>query len=355
MKDKINLDFCVLENPINNDNNPIIFVTRQNKSYLDPTIIQEDEYEKAIYAIQELGYIESDILTFEFSQDPDFPIIGSKSIIKELKKRGMKYNEKLELSLIDDFDEIRGNNTANVLQSLQDNINNKDLLKEYVKKKKSIFKIPKVGEKISLYFYLFIECKFKGDNCFLNLNGDFFSNKETKVRNYIQTIKCDFIRVNNTYNPNKIILKSSLNNEELIKKIKIFKNGSFVKEEGLVNKTFAYHIMEIKDSIPKLNRISIEISDLNNYENMILVSRQIKQKQKLSLEGTVKKSVVLRQMDECNEILQNKMITLANSEEYEKAQAVKEDIKKVNRKTNKIKKEDDNISLKILEKKYQIG
>lgn len=359
MKKNINLDFCVLDNPLTKGEMPIIFVTRKGKNFLDASITQEEDYEKAIYTMQDLGYIESDILTFEFLKNTDFPHIQQKKIIEILKNKGMNYNEILEKNLINDFNYLKSNKeTHELIQGLYESVKKKEqqTIAKILSKEYSEYRIPNVGEKISLYFYLFLECKFKNDNCYLNFNGDFFSKKETDKKNFIQITKCDFIRVNSPYNPNKIIFKSILNNGEILKKIPIFKNGSFIKRNADgVGKIFVYHIMEVKDSIPKQNRITIEIDNLINFDNLIQISKKIKQEQKLRLESYQNTVLHIESLIDCNDILNEKMTKLANNDEFEKAQKIKKDVEKIKDKISKLKKEPKKIKTKVIEKKYCIG
>lgn len=352
----INLDFCILNNPLNENKSPIIFVTRTGENHLDASIIDEDDYEKAISAIQRIGYIESDILTFEFSQDPDYPTINQEKIVEILENQGMKYNKDLEKNLKIEFEELRNKNGNKPTENIgkQDKVEGFDI-ERFFRKNQSIFKIPEVGEKISLYFYLFLECKFKENNCFLNFNGDFFSNMETHTRNFIQTIKCDFIRINNPYNPNKIILKSCPNNREILKKVSMFKSGSFTKDDGISGKIFVYHLMEVKNNIPDTGRVTIEIDNLGNFDNMILVSKKIKKEHELEKQKLIEKKEIIEIISECKSILQQKMLKYADDDEFEKASVIKKDVAYIDAKLLQLEKEEEKISLETVGKKYHIN
>ena len=354
----INLDFCILKNPLNNNETPIVFVTRNGREQLDATIIDDDEYEKAIFALQNFGYIESDFLTFQFSQDPDFPIIEQEKIKEILQEQGMSYNEELEKNLIDEFNQqLKIKDTQDLIKILNERKENQQsvVLTNYLLNNTSIYKVPEVGEKISLYFNLFLECKFKENSCYLNFNGDFFSNEESSTRNFIQILKCDFIRLNNPYNPNKITLKSCWTNEDILKKIHMSKNGSFTKKEGQIGKVFAYHLMEVKHSIPKTNRITVEIDNLSNFDSMVLISKQIKTKFKIQNLRTRKKEGVFKILNDCKVILESKMMKYADMDEFEKAQMIKNDISYIDVKLPLLEKEPENIANSVLEKKYNIN
>lgn len=345
----INLDFCIIKNPLNEEKSPIIFVTRQGKTELDVSIINDEDYEKAIHTIQKLGYVESDILTFEFSQDPDFPIINQDSIKKTLESHGMKYSKKLEKKLQTEF--LNFKKEEDKYKKSENSLG----IQRFFVKSHSKFRVPEVGEKISLYFYLFIECKFKENNCYLNLNGDFFSKVETNTRNYIQIIKCNFIRVNNVYNPNKIILKSCLNHKQLLRKVKIYKSGSFTKEENGFGKIFVYHLMEVKNSIPEMGRVTIEVDNMHNFDNMILTSKHIKKEYGIEMQREVSKNTIKDSIQECKKILEQKMLKNADDEEFEKAAIIKKDITYINSKLLQLSSEQDVIPLKTVDRKYHIN
>ncbi|MFA5068271.1 MAG: hypothetical protein WC466_09620, partial [Candidatus Izemoplasmatales bacterium] len=137
----INLDFCIIENPLDKNKNPIIFVTKCGKDYLDESIIYDEDYEKLISIIQKMGYIESDMLTFEFSQDPDYPSILSKEIKKELENNGMKYSKNLEKSIKCEFEKINIEGAKLLIKDLEKES------KKQTSKQFSKYRIPQLGEK----------------------------------------------------------------------------------------------------------------------------------------------------------------------------------------------------------------
>ena len=342
--DYINLDFCIIENPLDKSKRPIIFVTRKGRQYLDETVVDEDDYEKAIYIIKNIGYVESDILTFEFSQDPGFPSIAVAEIKKTLENNGMQYSEELEKTMKSEFELLNLNGAKQLLEDLNsDNLRpilTPELL--FKLKKDSVYKIPIIGEKLTLYFYLFIECKFSGNKCYLNLNGDFTSNKNDSLRNYIVPFKCDFIRINNNYNPNKIILKSCLTNASILKKLPMDFGGSFnlkIKEETkIIDKSFIYYLMEVKNNFPQENRITIEIDSSTNFDKMILMSKEIKKDYQslLRLKYDVLAMISVFE-DIVNKALTPKMLNFAENDEFEKAGVIKKDISYVKKKLTEIK------------------
>lgn len=363
----INLDFCIIENPLDKNKKPIIFVTRKGRQYLDETVINEDDYEKAIFAIQNIGYVESDILTFESSQDPEFPNIQVGDIKKILEEKGMKYSQELEETMKSEFELFNLNGAKQLIENLANEVDYKkrehSLSPEFffTLQKNSIYKIPEIGEKLTLYFYLFIECKFSGEKCFLNLNGDFVSRTNHALRNFLMPFECDFIRINNIYNPNKIILKSCLTNQDILKKIPMDYSGSFnlkIKEKNILfDKLFVYYIMEVKNNFPLENRITIEIDSVVNFDQMIKMSKNIKKDFKAMLNSKVSITNLEETLEKVKNILTPKMLSFAQDDEFEKAAKIKKDIVYIDSRLEKIKEnfKTENISYYQYIKNFHIN
>ena len=330
--DFINLDFCIIENPLDKNKKPIIFVTRKGKKYLDETVIHEDDYEKAIYTIQNIGYIESDMLTFEFSQDPDFKNITLENIKETLEKSGMRYSEKLEKTMQSEFEVFNLRGAKNFIQ----NLSKEKIIADGCEvpmgffEKPLTYKIPEIGQKLTLCFYLFIECKFYNGKCFLNLNGDFVSNQSSDMKNFIIPFKCDFIRINNIYNPNRIILKSCQTNLDILKRLPMDFAGSFllktIEKNLSIEKLFVYYLMEIKNNFPQDNRISIEIDSSINFDKMIEYSKKIKREHQILQQTKYEIGQVEPTLTKIKQILTPKMLNHADNDEFEKAAKIKNDI-----------------------------
>jgi len=350
--DYINLDFCVIENPLDKNKRPIIFVTRKGRQYLDETVIEEDDYEKAIYAIRNIGYIESDILTFEFSQDPGFPNIAIDDIKKTLEDKGMEYSDGLEKTIKTEFELFNLKDAKQFLDGIKATQSPSLTPEILFTLKRNTYKIPEIGGKLTLYFYLFIECKFSGDKCYLNLNGDFTSKKNDALRNFIIPFRCDFVRINNIYNPNKIILKSCQTNSDILKKLPMDFNGSFnlkIKDGNQIfDKLFIYYLMEVKNNFPQENRITIEIDSSTNFDKMILMSKEIKKDYDALcyLKYDISTTIDIFE-DMIKKALSPKMFAHAENDEFEKAAIIKKDVTYIENKLCELKE--------ILEKKRELN
>jgi len=348
---KIKLDFCILNNPVDESKPPIIFITGRDKNFLDINVIDYEDYENAIFLIQEFGYIETDILTFEFSQDPDYPYITKKNIIKILEENGMKYNYDFEKFLKQDFDKIK-NNLLYYSYSKQEK--QKKTPYDYFFNNTHKFYIPDIGERITLYFYLFLECNFKKDKCFLNLNGNFFSSKNTDTTNFIKIIKSDFIRINNQYNPNKIILKSIKTNKDFIREIPLIHSGKFKKIQNDIEKTYMYYFIEISKNLFSTSRIKIEIENNHNFDVMIKYSKKIKKQFIEQNKKIYKTENILNTLKDCEVIVNEKMLDFAQKEEYEDAALLKQDLQYIIKKQQQLRHSNKEIFFKKLIKKIGI-
>lgn len=341
---EINLDFCIIENPLDKNKKPIIFVTRKGVKYLDETVIVEDDYEKAVFVIQNMGYIESDTLTFESSQDPEYVFVTTQHIRDSLEQIGMKYSTELENSVKIEFATLNTESAKQLIRTIAnqdrfENYTHSDFKKNFQRPTK--YKLIDVGDRLTLYFYLFVECKFQRDKCFLNLNGDFTSKTNTDLRNFILPVKCDFVRVNNVYSPNKIILKNVQTNRGVLKQIPINFHGTFsskhIKNLHTIEKTFIYYFFEVKNNIPLDNRITIEIDSSESFDQMINMSKSIKTEYSLLMS---KPQIVDTEFKDAlfkiKDILTPRMWSLADSDEFEKATTTKKDVLHIKKMITKV-------------------
>jgi len=330
---KLKLDFCIVSNPLDDGDKHFIFVTEEGIDYLKTEIIETDEYENALMEIQKLGFIECDNLTFQREEDNEMPVIGVEEIKKVLVEKGLNYNEELEKKITEEFD---------ALKKHKDSITKRFINNFYHAQKavgfkgKAKHKVPEIGNKITLYFYLFIECRFlENGDCFVNFNGDFTSKENDANRNFISVVKSDFIRIPDENG--RVSLRSLKTHKDLFKEIHIYYSGNFKQsslvknkkpnEDQILTKTYIYNIMEIKNSIKKENRISIIVDSDHNFDEMIEISKVRKLEKKTEDKRMIKlKNYITIRNKEILEILDGKMLDYATLEMYEKANNMKRNI-----------------------------
>jgi len=245
----------------------------------------------------------------------------------------MKYSKKLEKSINEEF-EVLNKHKESMAKSFMANISHLKQENKFTSSTK--YKVPKIGDRISLYFYLFLECKFlENGDCFINLNGDFVSRKNGPNKNYIGIVKSDFIRIPSD-EEGRIFLKCDRTHEDLFKDINLFHSGSFhlttvnkledSDREELISKSYIYNILEIKDSIKKDNRISVIVEEDYNFDEMIELSKLRKKEKTAEDRTTLDMAFLPDSKNELTEILEKRMFTFAENEEYEKASATKKNI-----------------------------
>ena len=342
-----------MSNPFDDRGDFFVFITEGGIDFLKEDIIKTDEYIDFIMEIQKLGFIESDNLTFQRGVDEELPVFESGKVKDILIKKGFDYSSPLEKNIIKEF---------KILQEYKESIKS-NFLKSFSKLiDEPKYKIPEIGEKLTLYFYLFVECNFKGDSqCSINLNGNFLSNKNSANRNCIGAAKADFIRIQD--NNKQIVFKSEKLHKDFLSNIPftyegIFKNitvvpkGNHYMDEEVfskIEKTYNYNVLEIKHSIKMDNRITVAVDDVYNYNEMIKFSKEIKrdyekeQKKYISIQEKINVATSLIP------VLTRKMETYAEYEEYEKAARTKKDIQFISEKEDQLKKITEK---EMLQKKY---
>src|SRR5690606_1090500 len=90
------------------------------------------------------------------------------------------------------------------------------------------FAEPNYVEKITLYFYLFLEFGFNEKRKpIIQFNGDFMDSNNYDDRNYIRIIKSDFKRIKDPQKPTSIILSSIKTQFDFIKESGLLYGGYF--------------------------------------------------------------------------------------------------------------------------------
>lgn len=350
---KIKLDFCIIPSPYNNRLH-MLFITYKGLDRIDEALHTDKEYMRIKLLLSGFGYQEIDMCVFESSNNTSFDIKEIKYRISEI---GIKYSKILEKNIIRELDSFHSdvlyNQGIKNVYSTDTNIYFSTTSPEILNQTKS--KIPKVGEKITLYFYLFLQCHFVNESdCILELVGDLYSKDNNNTRNYLQITKSDFIRLDSNI-PNVIMLQSTKNYGDFMNELNFLHKGNFkfikpiMSSSGdmiMKTKEFVYNIMEIKKSINIVHRIVVEANINQYYDDMIAESKKIKKQLSSEHKGVISLSNIRPDMLLLKQKLKDKMLTLAEKDEFEKAGLVKNDISFVDNKINIVDSLDEkNISL----------
>ena len=283
------------------------------------------------------GYKEIESCVFESSTNTS---IQTEELKHNLAEAGLKYSKPFEFNIVGELnafnqDVVIGPNQPPPLAYIVSPV-------EEIKVKKNKLKIPSVGDKVTLYFYMFLTCRFVNDvDCAIDIEGDFYSKENTNNRNLLKIFKSDFVCVESK-TPNSFLFKSEKNYADFIGELPFLLKGSFkfshpaLGQNGdmiIKKKELTYNIVEIKRNVNPVHKIAMKIN-FKQYSDVIDRSKKIKkefnsEKKKIIKLNTLRPEILLLKHK-----LQDKMINLANVDEFEKANSIKNDINFIDKKIN---------------------
>jgi hypothetical protein len=346
MKIGENLDFCIIKNPFSNEHRFLIFFTRKGKIDIDSTLAQDETYEKIRYVMSNFGMDEVDILTFESSPNV-IKTFEIEVVNKKLQEIGFSYSKDFEKALLDEIqhtfkseDSYLTKNENNIVPIIEK--------KQYLENSKlvsanssSVYKIPELGEKMVLYFYLFLECRFsKNGEGYLDVNGDFNKREDTNSRNFLKIVKSEFVRIPSP-NPNQIILQSIKNYSDFIKENSVIHKGVFKLAKPFQDsfgslkiglKEYYYNLIEIRKNIKPDEKITIEVNIDYYFDYMMDMSKRIRREHLLDSKKQISKEHIISEINLMKDKFSSKMEDLAEKEEYEKASEFKKLVEILNKK-----------------------
>jgi hypothetical protein len=329
MNFKEKYDFCLIHSPYDLEGRALVFITARGLEYIDETITMDEDYRKVKAILENYGLIEIEFCSFE-SNDK----IDDESLISKMEDRGVKYSKSLEIKIFKEMKELK-----NTFSSFASETNyppysfsdpNSQIELDLTK-----VRIPKVGGKISLYFYLFLECHFiNDDDCILLLNGEFYTSENNHFRNFLNITKSEFVRIESDL-PNVITLQSTKKHKDFIGEVDLLHNGNFkiikpymtdIGQKGYKTKEYQYSFVEIKKNINPEHHIILQVS-LDGYFNQMLErSKEIKKENLKVRKKTISLDVIKSQVAQIKEKLESKMIDSAETDQYERASYFKNNI-----------------------------
>lgn len=340
MSENLTFDFCIIPNPFSREKRNIIFVTKNGCGFLDTLITESSEYIDVKEIIEQFGYKETIPLHFESSSE------DSLSEVKNfLEDCGLKYSRELEINLIRDLNILK--------DDIRNSINNSPIptntKNKLIESKKELFKFkypePKIGGKVTLYFYLFLEFGFNNNGKpIIQLNGDFKDSQDSDGRNYIRIVKSDFERFEDNLNPNSIMLKSCKNQSDLFKEIGILYSGYFKYQQRiekgdaliLQEKKYPYKFTEIKKFLIPNQCINAETNRMS-YDKLITLSKKIKNESVVEGHQYISSNEIQLEAEELEKFLSNKINSLSEKEEFEEAAMLKKEVDFIHDKIEKVK------------------
>lgn len=347
------MEFCIIPSPYSNGLKNLVFIAYEGTGKVDSKLIYEKEYSTVKIILNKYGFVEIDSCVFETEEDSIVEVVDLKD---ELLSAGLIYSKILENNVIAEMIEFHKeifSKKENLLPESQ-HITFSTTTPVVINKSKS--KLPAVGEKLSLHFYLFLQCHFINENdCILELIGDLSTRDNNNNRNFIQIVKSDFIRLESS-SPNVILLQSVKTYGDFINEINILHKGNFkfVKQDMnydgdmiLKTKEFIYNFLEIKKNINPLHKIVVEANINQYFDNMIIMSKKIKKEYNTEQKKIISLESIKPEMVQLKNKLSNKMLDLASFDEFEKANLLKKDILVIDNKISIIDSlEEKNITFK---------
>jgi len=353
MNFKNKIDFCIIPSPYSSGLKNLIFITYKGFNQIDEKFCMEPDYELVKNLLSSYGYQEIDFCTFESSTNFIIPI---EDLTKKLVEAGLRYSKPFEFNIMGELDSFKkeletfqGVSTPDY--GMDTNIFFSTTSSALVKQPK--FKIPEIGEKMTLHFYLFLQCQFINENdCVLELIGDLYSKDNNNIRNFLQITKSEFIRLDSQI-PNVILLQSTKTYKDFLSEINFLYKGSFkfikpiASSDGdivMKSKEFVYNIMEIKKHINPAHRIVVEVNLNQYYDDMIKMSKKIKKEMTNECKKIISLDALKPEMVQLKNRLSDKMLHFAEVDEFEKANSVKNDITFIDNKLKIV----DNLEEKII-------
>lgn len=333
-------DFCLINNPYNKSGRGIVFVTARGLDYLDETIIHTEEYKTLKVLMEHSNFIEIEFCSFEAIYDISHV---ENDLIEMLEGRGLRYSKSLEIKINREIDEInKSRPTTNLFfPSTQTSITPQN--NPFLPSRTDELQLPQIGEKISLYFYLFLECHFVSEtDCILMLNTDFQNKKNNHYRNFLGIVKSEFIVIPSN-NFNSIALQSTKKYKDFLNESSMLHQGKFklflpyndsLGRELFKTREFQYNLMEIRKNINPENYININIGNPTQFNVMLKRSAEIKKELTAIKRKTIQVSSIKDSIQQIKKQLEHKMVGLASVDEFEKASVFKKNISLLDSKLN---------------------
>lgn len=359
MGKEIKFDFCIIPNPFAIGDRDMVFIAKTGDNFLDKTISDTKEYQDVKEILEQFGYTETNDLQFESSDNSH--ITGKSEIVNFLEECGLTYSRELEVNIIRDLNNLKEESDKAINNNLDyvygteefsdfnyspigDKTKNK-LMESKSELFKYKYREPGLREKVTLYFYLFIELGFNQfGKPVIQFGGDFKDSEDYDDRNYIKIVKSEFERVGDPKKPNAIILSSCKNQGDLLKEIGILYSGyfkyqrNFEKDGSMFIKEtkYPYKIAEVKKHINPDQAIVVETNRMGFDKLMDLSTKiqnesVIESKQKISVDEIESEAV------ELSKFLSRKMTILSDNDEFEEAAKMKKEIDFIEDKVNLIK------------------
>lgn len=350
MSEELNFIFCIIPNPFASGGRNIIFISKSGEKFLDKEIIESNQYKDIKEILEQFGYTETEFLQFESSNNVPSDAVTLMDMKLFLEDCGLIYSRELEVNIIKDLSKIKSGIEKTFQDSSADGspINEKTKNK-LIESKSELFdfkyKEPEFTEKVSLYFYLFLEFGFnEHGRPIIQFGGDFKDADDYDDRNYIKIVKSDFERVVDPNKPNSIIFSSCKTQKDFLKEAGMLYSGYFryqKKEERgdsmiIREQKHVYKLIDVRRFINPEQSIVVETNRMG-YDRLINLSKKIKTESYAESKTFIStKDIETKAEDLKNHLLKN-MKNLSETDDFEAAAKIKKDVDFIDDKVDLIK------------------
>lgn len=338
-------NFCIIPNPFAGGSRNIIFISKSGEKFLDKKIVDSKSYQDVKEILEQFGYTETEHLQFESSNSISCDSVTITDMKLFLEDFGLKYSRELEVNIIKDLSNIK----PVIHKQLEELPINEKTKNKLIESKSELFdfkyKEPKVREKVTLYFYLFLEFGFNVyGKPIIQFGGDFKDSNDYDDRNYIKIVKSEFERVSDPGKPNSIILRSCKTQRDFIKEAGMLYSGYFryqKKEENgdsviIREQKHIYKLLEVKKFLNPEQAIIIETSRMG-YDKLVNLSKKIKTESKIEANKFISIEEIEKKSEDIKSHLLKNMNILSELEDFESAAKIKKDVDFLNEKVDLIK------------------
>jgi hypothetical protein len=340
MSKELDFNFCIIPNPFASGGRNIIFISKSGEDFLDKKIVDTNQYKDIKEILEQFGYTETDSLQFESSNnipDGDITLTDMRMFLEDC---GLTYSRDLEVNVIKELSNIKADledSTQDVDYDTETPIKDKTKNK-LIESKKEMFDFeyqePDYKDKISLYFYLFLEFGFNHyGKPIIQFGGDFKDSDDYDDRNYIKIVKSDFERVRDPQKPNSIILSSCKTQKDFIKEAGMLYGGFFKyqkrEEDGdamlLKEEKHTYKLADVRKFLSPNQSIVVETNRMG-YDRLIKLSKKIKTESIIEGNTTISTEDIEVRAEEIKDHFIKKMNRFSEAEDFESAARMKKDI-----------------------------
>jgi hypothetical protein len=343
MSKELKLNFCIILNPFSSGGRNIIFISNSDNNFLNKEVSKTNKYKEVKDFLENFGYTETDLLQFETSNNTlkeDLTTIDIRIFLEEF---GLNYSRELEVNVVKELSNIEFYRDFNDVYEKENPSKFKP--KKKIKKLKFTYKEPEYKEKVSLYFYLFLEFIVnQNGKPIIQFGGDFEDFNDYDDRNYIKIVKSEFERVSDPDKPNSIILSSCKTQKDFLKESGILYSGHFIyqrreeKKGSMIiheNKQ-VYKLAELKSFLSPNQSVVVE-TNRAGYDKLIELSKKIKKESIVELNKKIPLEYIKNKATDLKKHLDLKAEKLSRIDDFESAATIKRNIDFIDERFNVIK------------------